>query len=90
MMPRSKRSDRSEATLSEATEAKRSDSIYKVEMGIFFIRTIMISLAVAYLALTHHIFEEKVVLSFLLEHMIAIGIGLLIAILFYVYSPSKN
>jgi hypothetical protein len=70
--------------------SKRSDSIYKVEMGIFFIRTIMISLAVAYLALTHHIFEEKVVLSFLLEHMIAIGIGLLIAILFYVYSPSKN
>jgi hypothetical protein len=29
-------------------------------------------------------------LSFLLEHMIAIGIGLLIAILFYVYAPSKN
>ena len=53
-------------------------------MGILFIRTILISLAVAYLAFSHHIFEEQTVLSFVMEHILAIGIGLLIAVLFYI------
>jgi hypothetical protein len=57
---------------------------------VIFLRTIMISLAVAYLALTHHIFEEKTVLSFVIEHVIAIGFGLLVAIVFYYRSYSKN
>jgi hypothetical protein len=52
---------------------------------VIFLRTIMISLAVAYLALTHHIFEEKTVLSFVIEHVVAIGFGLLVAIVFYMY-----
>jgi hypothetical protein len=55
------------------------------EMGIIFVRTIMISLAIAYLALTHHIFEENVMISFVMEHVIAICIGLFIALLIYVY-----
>jgi hypothetical protein len=60
-------------------------------MGIIFVRTIMISLAIAYLALTHHIFEEKTMVSFVVEHLVAISIGLLIALLVYLYRyQSKN
>lgn len=53
-------------------------------MGILFIRTILISLMIAYLAISHHIFEERAVFSFVMEHVFAVGIGLLIAILFYI------
>jgi hypothetical protein len=45
----------------------------------------MISLAVAYLALTHHIFEEGAFFSFVVEHIVAICIGLLIALVVYLY-----
>jgi len=44
----------------------------------------MISMIVTYMALSQHIFREKAILSFIVEHLIPVFIGLIIATLFYI------
>lgn len=50
-----------------------------------YLRIIVISIIVTYIALHQHIFKEKAIISFIFEHLIPVIIGLFIATLFYIY-----
>lgn len=55
-----------------------------------YLQITLISLLVTYFALTQHIFREKAILSFIVEHLIPIFLGLLLATGFYVYRYGFN